>query len=86
VKGLVRPTNHKSRICRDYEAAREIACGALTSDSTRRHSARTVIVHGIKNRREANPAVRAFADLAGVRTLITVPMLREDELIGVIGI
>jgi two-component system, NtrC family, sensor kinase len=35
---------------------------------------------------EGNPAVRAFADLAGVRTLITVPMLREDELIGVIGI
>jgi GAF domain-containing protein len=35
---------------------------------------------------EGNPAVRAFADLAGVRTLITVPMLREDELVGVIGI
>jgi GAF domain-containing protein len=35
---------------------------------------------------EGNPAVRAFADLAGVRTLVTVPMLREDELIGVIGI
>jgi transcriptional regulator with GAF, ATPase, and Fis domain len=35
---------------------------------------------------EGNPAVRSFADLAGVRTLVTVPMLREDELIGVIGI
>jgi GAF domain len=35
---------------------------------------------------EANPDVRAFADLAGVRTLVTVPMLREDELIGVIAI
>jgi hypothetical protein len=35
---------------------------------------------------EGNPAVRAFADLAGVRTLVSVPMLREDELIGVIGI
>jgi GAF domain-containing protein/CheY-like chemotaxis protein len=35
---------------------------------------------------EGNPDVRAFADLAGVRTLVTVPMLREDELIGVIGI
>ena len=35
---------------------------------------------------EGNPAVRAFGDLAGVRTLLTVPMLREDELIGVIGI
>src|SRR5262249_8279873 len=35
---------------------------------------------------EGNPAVRPFADLAGVRTLVTVPMLREDELIGVIGI
>jgi GAF domain-containing protein len=35
---------------------------------------------------EGNPAVRSFADLAGVRTLVTVPMLREGELIGVIGI
>jgi signal transduction histidine kinase len=35
---------------------------------------------------EGNPYVRAFADLAGVRTLVTVPMLREGELIGVIGI
>ena len=35
---------------------------------------------------EGNPDVRAFADLAGVRTLVTVPMLREDELIGVIAI
>src|SRR5262245_27844741 len=35
---------------------------------------------------EGNPDVRAFADLAGVRTLVTVPMIREDELIGVIAI
>src|SRR5215831_19041989 len=35
---------------------------------------------------EGDPYVRAFADLAGVRTLVTVPMLRESELIGVIGI
>src|SRR5262249_20893719 len=35
---------------------------------------------------EGNPAVRSFADLGEVRTLVTVRMLREDELIGVIGI
>src|SRR5262249_54952957 len=35
---------------------------------------------------EGNPYVRAFADLAGVRTLVTVPLLREGELIGIIGI
>jgi GAF domain-containing protein len=35
---------------------------------------------------EGNPDVRALADIAGARTLFTVPMLREDELIGVIGI
>src|SRR5262249_32306821 len=35
---------------------------------------------------EGNPDARAFADLAGVRTLVIVPMLREDELIGVIAI
>jgi len=29
---------------------------------------------------------RAFVDLAGVRTLVTMPMLMEEELIGVIGI
>jgi GAF domain-containing protein len=35
---------------------------------------------------EGNPATRAFADLAGVRTLLVVPMLKENELVGVIGI
>ncbi len=35
---------------------------------------------------EGNPDVRALADLAGARTLVSVPMLREDELMGVIGI
>src|SRR5258706_1111869 len=35
---------------------------------------------------EGNPDVRALADLAGARTLVSVPMLRQDELIGVIGI
>ncbi|WP_407187551.1 GAF domain-containing protein [Bradyrhizobium centrosematis] len=35
---------------------------------------------------EGNPNVRALADLAGARTLVIVPMLREDELIGAITI
>jgi signal transduction histidine kinase/putative methionine-R-sulfoxide reductase with GAF domain len=35
---------------------------------------------------EGNPAVVAIADLAGARTLLIVPMLKEDELIGTIGI
>ena len=35
---------------------------------------------------EGNPAVRSLADLGGARTLVTVPMLKENELIGVIGI
>ena len=35
---------------------------------------------------EGNPNVRALADLAGARTLVIVPMLREDELIGSITI
>jgi signal transduction histidine kinase len=35
---------------------------------------------------EGNPDVRALADLAGARTLVSVPMLRQDELIGIIGI
>jgi len=36
--------------------------------------------------REGNPNVRALADLAGARTLVIVPMLKEDELIGSIAI
>jgi two-component system, NtrC family, sensor kinase len=35
---------------------------------------------------EGDPAVVALSDLAGARTLITIPMLRENELIGVISI
>ena len=35
---------------------------------------------------EGNPDVRRLSDLAGARTLVTVPMLKDDELIGVIGI
>jgi len=35
---------------------------------------------------EGNPAVRSLADLAGARTLVTVPMVKESELVGVIGI
>src|SRR5262249_28392525 len=31
---------------------------------------------------EGNPNVRALADLAGARTLVIVPMLKENELIG----
>ena len=36
--------------------------------------------------REGNPAVRRLVDLGGARTLVTVPMLKDNELIGVIGI
>ncbi|MBV9522055.1 MAG: GAF domain-containing protein, partial [Alphaproteobacteria bacterium] len=35
---------------------------------------------------EGNPNVRALADLAGARTLVIVPMLRENDLIGTITI
>src|SRR5262249_17281160 len=36
--------------------------------------------------REGDPGVTALADLGGARTIVVVPMLREDELIGTIGI
>jgi adenylate cyclase len=35
---------------------------------------------------ERDPSIVAFADLAGARTLLIVPMLKENELIGAIGI
>ena len=36
--------------------------------------------------RERDPAWIAFSDLAGSRTLLVVPMLKEDELLGTISI
>jgi GAF domain-containing protein len=36
--------------------------------------------------RGGDPAVTALADLGGARTIVVVPMLKEDELIGTIGI
>src|SRR5262249_13736830 len=33
-----------------------------------------------------DPTVRAMAELAGARTFVTVPMLKEGELVGAIGI
>ena len=35
---------------------------------------------------EGDPAVVAISDLAGARTIVNVPMLRDDELIGAISI
>jgi signal transduction histidine kinase len=35
---------------------------------------------------EGNPAIVAISDLAGARTIVIVPMLRENELIGTIAI
>src|SRR5262249_21611150 len=35
---------------------------------------------------EGNPAVLAVADLAGARTMLVVPMLKENELLGTISI
>jgi len=36
--------------------------------------------------REGDPTVRGLSDLAGARTIVTVPMLKEGELIGAISI
>jgi two-component system, NtrC family, sensor kinase len=36
--------------------------------------------------REGNPLIVAFVDLAGARTFLIVPMIKENELIGTIGI
>src|SRR5205807_4699505 len=35
---------------------------------------------------EGHPFVRAAVDLAGYRTVLAVPMLKDDELIGAVGI
>jgi len=43
-------------------------------------------IHQLQSYRERDPVVVNFADLTGARTLATVPMLKDDELIGVISI
>jgi signal transduction histidine kinase/HAMP domain-containing protein len=48
-----------------------------------------VQVHDLRETKpylERDPAVIAIVELAGARTLVTVPMLRDEELIGVIAI
>jgi GAF domain-containing protein len=35
---------------------------------------------------EGDPPTRAFVELAGARTIVVVPMLKDDDLIGAIGI
>ncbi|MBI5262551.1 MAG: GAF domain-containing protein [Bradyrhizobium sp.] len=61
------------------------ASGLATLERTQQ----TVQIDDIRNQPpylEGNPNVRALADLAGARTLVIVPMHREDELIGTITI
>ena len=36
--------------------------------------------------REGDPSVTAHADLGGARTIIVVPMLKQDQLVGTIGV
>jgi signal transduction histidine kinase len=54
---------------------------ARTKEVVHTHDLRTT-----KPYLEGNSAVRSLADRAGARTLVTVPLLKENELIGVIGI
>jgi GAF domain-containing protein len=43
-------------------------------------------IHQLQSYRERDPVVVNFADLTGARTIATVPMLKDDELVGVISI
>jgi signal transduction histidine kinase/FixJ family two-component response regulator/HPt (histidine-containing phosphotransfer) domain-containing protein/putative methionine-R-sulfoxide reductase with GAF domain len=36
--------------------------------------------------REGNPSVTALADLGGARTILVVPLVRQDQLVGTIGV
>jgi signal transduction histidine kinase len=54
---------------------------ARTKDVVHTHDLRTTEPY-----LEGNSAVRSLVDRAGARTLVTVPLLKENELIGVIGI
>jgi GAF domain-containing protein len=43
-------------------------------------------IRQLQSYRERDPVVVNFADLTGARTIATVPMLKDDELVGVISI
>ena len=48
-----------------------------------------VHVHDVRNTPAylaGGPAVRAISDVAGARTIVIVPMLKENELIGTIAV
>ena len=53
---------------------------------------RTRLISNIKDLRteppylEGHPAVVALADIGGARSIVNVPMVKDDKLIGVIGI
>ena len=43
-------------------------------------------VHELQPYRDGNPNARALGDLGGARTMVTVPMLKDEELIGALAI
>jgi GAF domain-containing protein len=43
-------------------------------------------VHALQPYRSGNPDARALGDLGGARSMVTVPMLKDGQLVGAIGI
>ena len=71
--------NSTSRLCRTPEAGLERVA------ATRR----SVHIEDIRAQEpylEGNPAVVAISDLAGARTIVIVPMLKDDKLVGTLAI
>ena len=60
--------------------------GGLSYVERTRQVAHIEDVRARRNYLDGDPAAVALADLGGARTLLIVPMLKEDELIGTIGI
>lgn len=62
------------------------AAGSLARIAATKQVQHVADIKTVQSYLDRNPATVALADAAGARTLLGVPMVKDDELIGVIGI
>ena len=71
---------------RQGTAVRPPPGGLLERILTTRNPAHVEDVHALAPYRQGHPDARDLGDLGGARTMVVVPMLKEDRLLGVVGI
>ena len=73
----------------EYHTGRAIRPGPLSALGRIIHERRPVHIHDLMDDpayREGDPLRRAVVDLEGMRTLVTVPLLKGERLVGAIGV